>query len=476
MELNFKIEKKEFVARLILLILIVAYLLSFFVYGNEHEKVSFWIYISFVPTGIICIYELINDKLDVSLNKMHWYFVLIFLVLSPISQIRSGYCPWRFSWSEGLILRANVIVLLWSIVYILAYKRVIKLKTKGEKRNAKEIAEKDFSDKKRKGIRLLRSSKIILLFISILSVILMIRIYGFNNLFIRGSEGFGDNTFGIMFDYLLRSIPVINCAIFILDRKQNGCAKISEIITLFVCVLLVNSPIVLSRYWSGVVYLGLLVCIIPRKWIEKKRFDIIILSILLVVFPAFSIFKNNTFQEALQKGQRIEILTVYNSVDFDAYSLLCQIIQFVIANGLTWGSQLRSVIFFFVPRAIWNIKGVPTGQLVATWLNSFFTNVSSPLMGEGLIDFGLIGVVLYAFVFGRVLRKFDSAFEEHRHEEKDDNVLFINIISPFLLGFTIFIMRGALQSVFLRIMGFFLYLMIVYFIKETFNLFIKRRF
>lgn len=466
MELDYKIEKKEFVSRVILLFLIVVYLLSFIVYGNEQEKVSFWIYISFVPIGIICIYELINDKLDVSLNKMHWYFVLIFLVLSPISQIRSGYCPWKYSWDEGLILRANVVVLLWCIIYILSYKRIIKIRIKGENRNELDATERNTLNKKRKGIHLLRSSKVLLLVISILSVLIMTRIYGFNNLFIRGSEGFGDNTFGIMFDYLLRSIPVINCSIFVLDRKQGGCAKIPEIIIILVCVFIVNSPFVLSRYWSGVVYLGLLVCIIPRKWIEKKRFDIIILSILLIVFPAFSIFKNNSFQEALQKGQRIEILTVYNSVDFDAYSLLCQIIQFIKVNGLTWGTQLRSVIFFFVPRAIWNIKGVPTGQLVATWLNSFFTNVSSPLMGEGLIDFGIIGVMLYAFVFGGILRKFDLAFEEQRFVEKDSNVLYLNIISPFLLGFTIFIMRGALQSVFLRIMGFFLYLMMIYAFKK----------
>ena len=147
-------------------------------------------------------------------------------------------------------------------------------------------------------------------------------------------------------------------------------------------------------------------------------------------------------------------------MDFDAFTMLCRVIQYVGDNGHSFGRQLVSVIFFFVPRSILPIKGQPTGSMVATEQGSSFTNLSAPIMSEGYIDFGLVGVMAYAVVLAVTIRAMDRSFFEGVYGAESNTYRFL--VGAFMLGFVIFLMRGALQPVFLRIMGFFLFLMVAY--------------
>lgn len=454
-----------FLSKLFLLTAIFVYMFSFIFYSEDIFVFFSLKYLSFIPILIITIHEIVKDNNAISLNKIHWYFILIFMTLAPVSQIRSNYCPWGFLWDDNLIIRANMIVLLWVIMYSYSYHKNKKV----------HIRLSDNSSIKKEngvklGIHLSLFSRAAMLFLTLISTFIMIRAYGFNNLFIRGTQGFEESTFRIVFEYLLRSIPAINCCIFVLAKKRGEKVTLFEIVILFVCVFILNSPVALSRFWTGVVYLGIIVCIVPLQWFKNHRFDYLVFFALLVIFPLFSLFKRNTLGEVVDRGYSINLITVYNNVDYDAYSVMCKVIQYVQYNDFTFGGQVKGVIFFFVPRSFIEIKGTPTGEMVATYFNSYFTNVASPIMSEGYVDFGLFGVMLYAFLFGKIFKYFDMIFDSKY--TASHTVIYKEIVSPFLLGFVIFVMRGALQPTFLRVMGFFLYLMIFYMVKRI-SLYLK---
>jgi hypothetical protein len=69
-------------------------------------------------------------------------------------------------------------------------------------------------------------------------------------------------------------------------------------------------------------------------------------------------------------------------------------------QGIHWGQQLLGGVLFFVPSNWWHGKPVATGIAIGNFLianySMWFTNLSAPVIAEGYIDFGAIGVALYA--------------------------------------------------------------------------------
>lgn len=454
---------KEFRTKCVISLVLVIYTFIVLNIPGDSQIINVEHIISFCIIGVVAGGAIINDRMDYSMNKMHWYFMFLFMFLAPITQMLSNYKPWRYTLNADAMFISNSILIIWSIVYSLAYKSKIGFKISSKKADHKKY------------IHFSRSERLLMMLFDFAALLIMIRMNSFRSLFIRGAASFGNGTFSIMFDYLFRSVPVLNCAILGVQRKKYHDVGLIEIILTLICVFVLNYPVALSRYWTGTVYLGLMICLLPGKIFKNRRFDVLLLVALVVVFPVFSMFKRLTLADAFSEEVLISGVKVYNSVDFDAYSMMTRIVEYVKECGYSWGEQIRSVIFFFVPRSIWNIKGIPTGQMVAAYQRSYYTNVSSPLMGEAFIDFGYVGVVIYAWVTGTILRYYDKSIlkkdKQHFH--------YTDIIVPFLLGFVVFIMRGSLQSTFLRLMGFFLYLimliMLKWIISKTMSLKIRRK-
>lgn len=441
---------KNLASKSFLFVLFLLYILMLLNSPRVVNQLDIDITVGFFLNGSIAIIGILQEKSSYSLNKFHWYFVLIFMVLAPIENLIMNITHWGYSYNLDIVRYVNLLMLIWETVYFFSYKISHKIR----------IRRYTYSTR----IYISKHEQIMLLFLSILSTIVMVLRCGFSNLFIRDAAVFGTGTFAILFDYLFRSTPALVSAIFILQRKKYKNISNALIFATLLMTLILNSPIALSRFWSGTVYLGLALIIIPENWIKGRRIDYIVIIGLLVIFPFFSYFKRFTLQQLFQQSIDINVFTVLSSDDFDAYSIFCKIVEYTQREGFTWGSQIRSVIFFFVPRAIVNIKGQPTGELVFNYFNAFFSNVSAPIMGEGYIDFGIFGVITYAFAFAKILKSFDEKFWNTKNSNE---FTYYQIIEPFLLGMTIFIMRGALQPTFLRLMGFFLFLIIFYIVRRV---------
>ena len=109
-----------------------------------------------------------------------------------------------------------------------------------------------------------------------------------------------------------------------------------------------------------------------------------------------------------------------------------------------------STLLFWFPRAIWEGKGVASGQLLGEYMEQkhamWMTNISFPIISEGYIDFGILGVVIFATIFAIFSSKLDTIL----HNTKKPSLLFLSIMVSFSF---VFIMRGPLLSSFAYTVG-----------------------
>jgi len=124
-------------------------------------------------------------------------------------------------------------------------------------------------------------------------------------------------------------------------------------------------------------------------------------------------------------------------------------INYVQANGVTYGRQLLGVFLFWVPRSIWFNKPVGSGAFVAknmlmTNYNMWFTNISMPFPGEGYINFGLLGVFLFALILSIVSKMTDEFYKYN------DLRLIVSLYVSFHM---VFMLRGDLMTSFAYLVG-----------------------
>lgn len=446
-----KIKKSIIIPNLLLVGVIIIYVLTFF---NNLTSLSVNVYLTFLINFIVVVAGILHCKLPISLNKINWYFFLIFLIIIPFYQLTSGYAPRNMFLTEYEIIFTNLLILLWCVGYFLSYN----------------LKNSDVPLKTKKALAVPKSKPFytFLLIASILCFIQAIAATGFSNLFIRGEVDLDEGTFGILIFFLTRSTPALSLSIFLWTLKKkihifpNYQMYAYSAVLLFITIIL-NNPLTMSRFLIGAVYLGLIISAFKMSLFKGKRFDVLLIFSLVIIFPIMHALKFYTIEQILSPSVSLEINN-YNSVDFDAYQMIGRTIRFAERYSYQFGSQLRSVLLFFMPRDIWDVKGDPSGQLVATIQNVSYTNLSSPIVAEGFIDFGVIGVFAYSFIFGKIAKLID--FKKYRLEKSTHSIYFNEILFSFLIGFSVYIYRGALQPTFLRLMGFFLFLIIMFVITK----------
>ena len=185
----------------------------------------------------------------------------------------------------------------------------------------------------------------------------------------------------------------------------------------------------------------------------------------MVAFPLFYLFKTMTIEDLF--NGRINfggIVNSFNTVDFDAFTIMARSIRYVRENGITWGNQLLNIILFFIPRGIWKNKPITTNVLIASAQNQKFTNLSCPLTAEGYVNFGIEGLMLYCIVYAKINRVLDDMYWEN---SDDSEINIINMVYPFLCVITLYINRGPLQPAFIQTIALILPLVIINFFNKT---------
>lgn len=242
----------------------------------------------------------------------------------------------------------------------------------------------------------------------------------------------------VMFFFLARNTPDP------LLRRSNVIAA-WLIVPVF---LIVNYPPGLPRFLLIGGFLAVsLVFVDFRKPAVKASIALIAVVLLFSVFPVLKILAqpDSTVNDVLAAATNVNIETYILRVDFDAYMQIVSTITYLKeGNPLRYGSNFLGVVLFFVPRAIWPGKPMPSGDIVSSTLGYVYNNVSSPLQAESLLGFGVLGPMVIFALLGAQLARVDVrnagwARFEHR------------AMSFFLMalwaGFVVIILRGALNSV-----------------------------
>lgn len=220
-----------------------------------------------------------------------------------------------------------------------------------------------------------------------------------------------------------------------------------------------NYPPALPRFQL----LGSILCIAAvfanfYRPILKILFSVVGLLFLLFVFPAI---------KAIGEGRGVQISTILNNdvtqylqrVDFDAFKQVADTLIYLDGGTLRFGENLLGVFLFWVPRGVWPSKPLGSGEIVSSGLGYAYTNVSSPLPAEGLVSFGLVGVVIFMGVFGFVVGR-----AERRNVAwgASPDIYRQDVFYILLIGFATIILRGALNSVAPMFMSaFFAYLVLI---------------
>lgn len=380
--------------------------------------------------GIVFLCKSIAEH-PFSMVQMHWIFYITMFVIAPYSQYLFGYAAWGFALSPNDYLTTNVVLTIWGGVFVLF--------SRGERTGNLSYDQNTFY---KSFSRVGRSSEIRALFIAAFATAVVIAFVGVENLFSRSTFSPElDKTMGLLFDKVLRPLPVFAFVLLLARSKQRR--KVSPALFVALALMLVTCfPTAMARYNMACIYGAVLLLACAPLFEKKGLFPVLFLLAFLVVFPAANSYRWESFTFSVLAEAIVDVIgnlpRGFCAVDYDAYSMVARTLQYVNSYGAESGYQLLGVLLFFVPRAIWPTKPDGSGNLVCAAQGQTQLNISSPLPAEGIINFSIVGLVSFAVIAALGCRLLDRWFAE-------SNSL-LRLFYPFACLLLFFVMRGDLQS------------------------------
>jgi len=423
---------------------------------------SLLVWISFFMNALILfgitVYHLYYEKEYSPFLSSFIVFTFLFFLAAPIVQINYALqTNFKFTnffpYTERLVLYTNSLIILFNLIFIFSY---LFFKNKYKKKRVKLI-----NSKSEKALPL----TIFILFI--LSVFVFFASYNFIS-----DEFFRPNW--LTSSYAVSELLIWKKVLFLIPFggillsfqyfKKKGKISINIsiiyiIFTFFILLLLwFKNPFTEKRNALGPIYICIIFLFYPKllnkniKTLSFLFFSMIILFPLVAMIThsdatLLQIYHDPFILIEQMKGGGIS--NSFISLNYDAFSNIMATIDYVHKQGFSYGYQLLSAILFFVPRSIWVSKPMSTGHLVGEHLiNDFgfsFSNLSNPLISEGFINFGIIGVFIGAITLAYVLIRMMIWL-------KSDNYL-KKIMAFYLAIHLIFLLRGDFTNGFSYYIG-----------------------
>jgi hypothetical protein len=362
----------------------------------------------------------------ITLIITYYLFTLVFLGLAPWIHYSAGSLNWR---SEAIhyttyitvnlsIFAANAIVLL---TYFLKFK-------KHNRQSATTIVGNG-------------PSGFVLLILSCASFTLVFYLNDFSilQLFFRGvideirSTVIESSSASLLLGLTSRLIPVF-CFFYAATQLRNSAIIKFSLLFLF---LISVFPTSVARYMIAFAYIPLILIFLPPLR-SAPVFSAMLIVSLLFVFPFLDQFR---YFSGFDNLTLLPTADFFYAAHFDAYENFASAVE---SNFITFGYQLLGAVFFFIPRALWSTKPVGSGYEMAEQLGYVFNNISMPLLGEGFVNFGFPGVLIFAAIIGIAMSKLDSAFSTEA--TPNSRIRFSTAVYYFLIGALFFVLRGDLLS------------------------------
>ena len=366
-------------------------------------------------------------------------FNYLFFFISPLLQINTiQYNNFQFPntlvFELTLVYKALISIILFNLIFVLIYFKLEKLKIS---KTGYQLDNENINEFY-KGYNF--SSYCILIFC------ILILPFFFSYFFESGQKNFPQSTDLIIRKFLF-FLPIFPAIFFLINKN-----RVSFLILLFSILLMFffKNPFVEKRHALGPIYLLFISFYFTGILNSNLKSILTVFFILLAGFPLVSIITHNPdirynfiFSEILNFNFVELFLNIFTkTLHYDAFSNLMGAIKYYEVNNPKIGYQLIGTIFFFVPRAYWIDKPLSSGEEVANFLMNkyslWFNNLSQPLVGEGWINFGILGVIFFAIFFAYFVFYFSKW-----NENKD---LLKKIFYVYFSYHLIFFLRGDLMN------------------------------
>jgi hypothetical protein len=358
--------------------------------------VGVWEVMTFALIGLISIgmFAYASARDGISLRSIFYFFSLFFFFLVPYFAYEGQLWLYRAQYSQ--VLFTNLCILLFLLVYL----------------GAHALAQRRWQERARAAraerVYVVQHWGVLLCFgAAIVFSLGLLAVTGWEFFVFRGHEKalhFLPLPAFLFVNNFMRpgTFVLLLVAIYWLKATPRpGLSQYLLVLGIGLLGIAVNLPTSTPRFYAFTLYLSLLFVVFPPKPSRALFYGLLMLLALAgsALMEAFrTAFVEFTFS-------RLDPTYLFVG-HFDGYENFMLGIEYIERAGLQWGRQLAAVLFFWVPRAVWAEKPIATGTEIAEQYLSTLVdersnvNISSPLPMEGYVDFGVLGIALYAAVFG----------------------------------------------------------------------------
>lgn len=390
-----------------------------------------------------------------SLHLMHLVSLFLFVGAAAVFQYRSGTLAVAgpVTVVAPQILTSALAVTCWIVVYLAVYESHRALAAPVARSRIGRYLDRPLELSRVRSLSVLSVAAIVYLgFVGLLGVSSRgvaeetVRVFSVEA---AGAAGFGV-AFYLLNHYLLRAFPLVTMAALLHTLKGGGVRGTTRsglIALLFAIVIgnaLANNPLATSRMWT----VTTLFCVaLPFFFLRLKTgWPLVVTSLAgLAVLPALN---ENRMAESFNDvidfffiASPFEYLA--RSSDVDSLGMLALCIKWTEGHGHMFGLQTLGGLLFWFPRRFWPGKPVGTGGMVTKDFGWDFTNLAPPVMAEGWVDLGFLGVALLAVVFAFLFSRIDLTYWAESDPTQRSRRL-LDVIYPFWVASVVFMTRGDL--------------------------------
>ena len=417
-------------------------------------------FVNFLLITSIAYYHLNIEKAFSPFLTSFIIFNYLFFFLAPVFQISAMNdlnfrFPNDFAFNTSGVVFANLLILIFNIVFIFSYLYFKDKKLGKSKEQATEVNFKYNTP---------------LAILVLLAVCVAIAVFNYDYLLKDISESvyiIKDESTSLLLlkKKFLFFTPLGGIVLTLKHLQMTG--KINSN-TFFVVLSLVIFIVLLfffknifteKRNTLGPIYIALIYLFFPKLLNSNAKFFLFMFLSMVIVFPLSSTLTHidASLEQIFVKPSLIyesflrfgTISGAFESLHYDAFSNIMATAEYVKLYGLSWGYQLLGVCLFFVPRSLWTTKPLSTGELIGNHLFDTtprnFTNLSNSVVSEGFINFGFIGIVVLAIVLAYFIIKF---IIWHRSED-----CLKQFIAFYFAVHLMFLLRGDLTNGFSYFIG-----------------------
>ncbi len=417
---------------------------------------------NFFVLTIIVNYHLNFEKNYSPFMSSFIIFTYLFFLVAPIIQIgdmstENPIFPNRYPYHPQEVIFANAIIFLFNIVFFLSYvlmkKRIFKMSTQpSETSNT-------------------YTKPLFIVTLFVISILIVVLNYDFlidefeRSTYARTTESVASLLIKKKVLFLIPLGAIAICYNYLSKKKKltpNFLTVAFILIGLVVCLLILKNPFTEKRNALGPIYITLLF-IFGNKLINSNvKFFLFMFISMVILFPLTSAITHvdATFDQVWENPHLLiesfvhsgGIANAFNMLHYDAFGNIMATADYIGKNGFSLGFQLLSAFLFFVPRGVWPSKPISSGELVGNYLiedyGFRYSNLSNPFVSEGFLNYGILGVIVFAILLPYVILKFSNWLYSADYLKK--------IIAFYLAVHLMFLLRGDFTNGFSYFIGTFL--------------------